>query len=186
MSRYYALNLDGTLRRLTPHSHDGNVADMDKEQMNLLVKGLKAAFTGEQLGEMIDQMSDGWYPGRTLETAIGAAYLTSDEVPEPVQVTQPVDLGQPYVRPSVVTPTVAHERAIISTTLQRMLGMMDGWIEGARDNHDGEGHRGEMIGEECWVQWHPADFRRMINDVARELGVAEFPALDPAKEDEVR
>jgi hypothetical protein len=67
-----------------------------------------------------------------------------------------------------------------------MLGMLDGWIEGARENHDAMGHKYENRGEECWTQFHPADIRNMINDVARELGLAEFPAPAKPKEDEVR
>jgi len=70
--------------------------------------------------------------------------------------------------------------------LARMLQMLDGWIEGVRENHDGCGHRGEIRGEECWTQFHPVDIRRMVNDVARELGVAEFPDPEKPKEDEVR
>ena len=67
-----------------------------------------------------------------------------------------------------------------------MLGALDGWIEGARANHDGLGHRGENVGEECWTQFHPNDIRNMVNDVNREMGMSEFAAPEVAKEDEVR
>jgi hypothetical protein len=67
-----------------------------------------------------------------------------------------------------------------------MLGALDGWIEGARSNHDGLGHRGEPMGSECWTQFHPSDIRRMVNDVAHELGMSEFADPEEATEDKVR
>jgi hypothetical protein len=70
--------------------------------------------------------------------------------------------------------------------LARMLSTLDGWIEGARENHDGMGHKFENRGSECWTQFHPVDIRRMVNDVARELGVAEFPEPEKPRESEVR
>jgi hypothetical protein len=80
----------------------------------------------------------------------------------------------------------ADKLAGAADALSRMLGVLDGWIEGARSNHDGMGHRGEPRGEECWTQYAPADIRRMINDAAREAGLSEFTAPTTLKEDEVR
>jgi hypothetical protein len=57
--------------------------------------------------------------------------------------------------------------------LKRLLDVLDGWIEGARSNHDALDHRGEPMGGECWTQFHPDDIRAMVNDAAREMGVAE-------------
>lgn len=61
--------------------------------------------------------------------------------------------------------------------------VLDDWIRGARENHEALGHRHENTGEECWRTFAPSDFRNMINDAARELGVDEFPAPEIAEED---
>lgn len=64
-----------------------------------------------------------------------------------------------------------------------LLVVLDGWIEGARSNHDALGHRGEPRGEECWRQFAPEDIRRMVNDACREVGISEFPYPKVPKED---
>lgn len=84
------------------------------------------------------------------------------------------------------TTPVTNQKLAVWGTLQSMLGALDGWIEGARDNHEGMGHRGENTGDECWRQFAPSDIRSMVNDVARELGVAEIPAPAEPVEDKVR
>lgn len=81
---------------------------------------------------------------------------------------------------------VTDKKALVSSVLYALLVNLDGWIEGARENHDALDHRGEPVGEECWTRWHPADVRSMINDVAREFAVGEFPRPEVAKEDAVR
>lgn len=73
-----------------------------------------------------------------------------------------------------------------SLALYSLLVNLDGWIDGARSNHDGFGHSSEAVGSECWTQYHPADIRTMVNDVARELGLGEFPKPSTPREDEVR
>lgn len=71
--------------------------------------------------------------------------------------------------------------------LVKLLGVLDGWIEGARANHDGFGHSTESWGEECWRQFAPSDIRRMVNDAAREVGLSvEFADPEVATEDRVR
>jgi hypothetical protein len=55
--------------------------------------------------------------------------------------------------------------------LERMLGVLDGWVQGGRENHDALGHRGEPVGEECWNRFAPDDIRNMINDAAAEIGL---------------
>jgi hypothetical protein len=71
--------------------------------------------------------------------------------------------------------------------LAKLLGVLDGWIEGARSNHDGLDHRGEPMGSECWTQFHPSDIRRMVNDAAREVGLSvEFADPEIPTEDKVR
>jgi len=67
--------------------------------------------------------------------------------------------------------------------LSVLLGVLDEWIDGAKGNHHGLDHQGERIGEECWRRFAPADFRRMINDAAREVGVKEWPKPEIAAED---
>lgn len=72
-------------------------------------------------------------------------------------------------------------------TLMTFLAVLDGWIDGARSNHDALGHRGEPMGSECWTQFHPSDIRRMVNDAAREVGLSvEFADPEVAEEDKVR
>jgi hypothetical protein len=97
---------------------------------------------------------------------------------------QELEPGRP--EPPFPGPEVSDRKALVSSVLYSMLVNLDGWIQGARENHDALDHRGESVGEECWTRWHPADFRSMINDVAREFGVSEFPRPEVAKEDAVR
>jgi hypothetical protein len=63
-----------------------------------------------------------------------------------------------------------------------VLQTLDGWIRGCKENHNATGHRNENTGEECWRTFSPGDFRNMINDAARELGLAEF--LDDTEPEE--
>jgi hypothetical protein len=65
--------------------------------------------------------------------------------------------------------------AAMSLALYAMLTTLDGWVDGARMNHDASGHRHENKGEECWRHFTPADVRVMVNDAAREVGISEFP-----------
>jgi hypothetical protein len=78
------------------------------------------------------------------------------------------------------------QRAAASLALYSLLVNLDGWIDGAKENHEALDHRNEGRGEECWTRWHPADFRSMVNDVACELGLSEFPKPSTPREDEVR
>lgn len=57
--------------------------------------------------------------------------------------------------------------------LKTMLATLDGWIEGARENHDAMQHRGESTGGECWQSFAPEDIRTMVNDAARQFGTRE-------------
>lgn len=52
--------------------------------------------------------------------------------------------------------------------LSAMLPMLDGWIEGARENHEAFDRRDAFD-----TSFEPDDIRCMVNDVARELGVPE-------------
>jgi len=67
--------------------------------------------------------------------------------------------------------------------LTAVLVSLDGWIEGAQENHEAMGHRHENRGEECWRSYAPGDIRNMVNDAAREVGVSEIPMPSARKED---
>ena len=71
-----------------------------------------------------------------------------------------------------------------SHALATMLGIVSGWVEGARSNHEASDHRGESSGSECWRSFTPQDIRAMINDAAREVGVTEWPAPTMPAEDQ--
>jgi len=62
--------------------------------------------------------------------------------------------------------------AAVVVALNAVLDSLDGWIAGARDNHEGMGHRGEM--DPCWEQFGPGDIRRMVADAAREIGLDTY------------
>ena len=68
--------------------------------------------------------------------------------------------------------------------LGKVLQVLDGWIEGAQEDHEASEHRDENRGEECWRSFAPSDIRNMINDAARELGMTEFPAPVEPREDQ--
>lgn len=67
--------------------------------------------------------------------------------------------------------------------LETVLEVLDGWIQGAKENHEAMEHRNERIGEECWHRFAPSDIRNMINDAAQELGLVEFPVPAHPQED---
>lgn len=91
----------------------------------------------------------------------------------------PVELARQYA-PPVTDET--DRKALVSSVLYAFLVNLDGWIEGARSNHDALGHRDEPMQDECWTRWHPADIRSMVSDVAHEFGVGEFPKPEHPKE----
>lgn len=68
--------------------------------------------------------------------------------------------------------------------LKAMLGQLDGWIQGCKENHQGMGHGSELVGGECWREFAPSDIRRMVNDAAREVGLDEFAEPEPGKAEE--
>jgi hypothetical protein len=53
------------------------------------------------------------------------------------------------------------------TALHAMLGVLDGWIDGAAEHHEQAAHRDS----DCCRDFAPADIRRMVNDAAAELRV---------------
>lgn len=60
------------------------------------------------------------------------------------------------------------ERRGARLALSAMSDVLDGWIEGAKANHEALGHRGET--DPCWERFGPEDIRRMIEDAANEVG----------------
>lgn len=85
--------------------------------------------------------------------------------------------------PRIRTADGTNEDAFKAMALYTMLTTLDGWIQGAIENHEALDHRNESTGEECWRSFAPADIRSMINDAARSLGLAEFPTPKVALED---
>lgn len=82
--------------------------------------------------------------------------------------------------------TTRDQRESASLALYTLLTVLDGWIDGAHDNHEALGHRGESTDRLCWTEFHPSDIRRMVNDAARELGLSEFPEPKTPREDTYR
>jgi hypothetical protein len=79
--------------------------------------------------------------------------------------------------------TTRDQRESASLALYTLLTVLDGWVDGAHDNHEALGHRDEIRGEECWTRFHPQDIRRMVNDAARDLGLSEFPEPEYPQEE---
>ncbi len=74
------------------------------------------------------------------------------------------------------------ERGGASIALREVLEALDAWVVGARENHEALGHSSEPYGEECWRSFAPSDFRRMVIDAAREIGLTDFELPpDPAE-----
>jgi hypothetical protein len=120
-----------------------------------------------------------------------AAYAAMGRTPEQIQALLPVILGEAATPQPAVEARPADRDDLPTTNrktgaldaLAAMRAALDGWIEGARSNHDAVGRRGESRGEECWRTFAPADIRAMINDACREMGVAEFQAPSHPIED---
>lgn len=72
------------------------------------------------------------------------------------------------------------DKATAFGALKAVLDVLDGWIDGARENHVEMGHRDENTGEECWREFHVDDIRRMVNDAARDLDLPRMPYEPPA------
>jgi hypothetical protein len=89
----------------------------------------------------------------------------------------PVPIGTPArARAAEVAADKRQALAIVRAVL-------DDWIRGAKENHEAMDHPRENRGSECWRTFAPSDFRNMINDAARELGVDEFPLPESPEED---
>lgn len=126
-------------------------------------------------------------PGRAAglgDTVIPAQYALTDLVPArildvPTRKDVPARPSEPPVARSMAEAVaMGHRQA-----LNALLGILDDWIAGARENHAATEHRYENVGEECWTRVHPADVRTMVNDACREMGIPIFsPPTAPPEE----
>ena len=126
------------------------------------------------LGEIRDALTGGGY-----------APMTRAERERYDAEHRPAPAAQPVVRtlePMSKASRAADQRA----ALQAVLDALDGWIEGCHENHQAMEHRNENRGEECWRSFAPSDFRNMVGDAARQLGVTLPVARRKPREDTVR
>lgn len=72
------------------------------------------------------------------------------------------------------------DKATAFEALKAVLTSLDGWIEGAQENHEAMQHRNENTGEECWRTFEAEDIRRMVNDAAADLDLPRMPYQPPA------
>jgi hypothetical protein len=100
----------------------------------------------------------------------------------PAQTSGRVDL-MPPVKAGAVRDS--QRSAWMREALGAVLEVLDDWIEGAWQNHGALDHRGESIGSECWRQFAPGDFRRMVEDAARQLHIEAPDMPVTPREDEV-
>jgi hypothetical protein len=86
------------------------------------------------------------------------------------------------VGPSPVVLSADLARRIVKraqhVALVAVLESLDGWIEGAKEDHEGMEHRDENRGEECWARFTSGDFRIMVNEAARVLDT-DLPWVPP-------
>lgn len=94
----------------------------------------------------------------------------------PVTVLVPAPVPAVPIKGSALVKVQRHALGVV-------LQALDGWVQGAKENHEAMGHRGENTGSECWRTFAPSDIRRIINDAATELGLAEFAAPTEPEED---
>jgi hypothetical protein len=133
---------------------------------------------------IIENEHDKQHPDRSLCGGVGAcsmmyaAHVLSEDMIEALDEWRgsiPFATGTLTWSPPAMADKSAELAAVKSSVLYALLVNLDGWIGTTRENHEAMGHRHESRGEECWRRFEPPDIRRMINDVAREVGVTEFP-----------
>ena len=109
--------------------------------------------------------------------------VTADLAPEAVALLTEIRDRLPSPQPAPAAVKASALAAAQRAALLAVLDALDGWIEGARENHGALEHRHENKGEECWRSFAPEDIRRMVNDAAREVGLKPFPYPNVPKED---
>jgi hypothetical protein len=98
--------------------------------------------------------------------ALGATPPPAPVEPETIVVPLGADLPELLAADDRLLDRIV-KRAIYEAG-KTMLGVLDSWIEGARENHEAAGRRGPFD-----EQFYPDDFRNMINDMCRKLGAPE-------------
>lgn len=139
----------------------------------------------------ITEKGGGWtlWAAETDDAAAPPLYTARSRTPEQIVSLLNLILNDTPA-PETIKATAAETPPAIfkpnaRLTLQAMLATLDGWIEGAYENHQAMAHRNENTGEECWRKFEPSDIRAMINDTAREFGVTEFVIDGIGTEDQV-
>jgi len=106
----------------------------------------------------------------TTQVSALAKQIAAAEPPEPD--TTAVIIGDNAYLDTLLAADVELARRIVRRAVydagKTMLGVLDGWIEGARQNWEAAGRRDPFD-----EQFYPDDFRNMINDMCRELGAPE-------------
>lgn len=82
----------------------------------------------------------------------------------------PAQVALQYVQVPDTGTREADKLAGVVKVLTAMREAVVAWTETGFENHQANDHRGEST--PCWEQFHADDVRTMINDVARQLGVA--------------
>ena len=125
--------------------------------------------------------------GAQYEGIMGALEKILDRMPVRDLPDEPVTIRRMDGSTTEVgTPARARAAEVAADKRQALAivrAVLDDWIRGAKENHEAMDHSRENRGSECWRTFAPSDFRNMINDAARELGVDEFPLPESPEED---
>lgn len=126
-------------------------------------------------------------PTFTVHHLDGSKTVTSKGPTGPVPAISRDLNGDIHFTPTATRPTLGVTRGEHQSgafqALVAVLRTLDDWIEQAKENHEALDHRNCRKGEECWRRYAPSDIRTMVNDVARDLGLAKFPAPATPEED---
>jgi hypothetical protein len=101
-----------------------------------------------------------------LERVTRAAYEAVEAAIEATRTPRAVDPTTEDDVPELVERIV---RRAQFEALRTVLDVLDGWIDGAAENHEAMSHRDN----DCCRDFAPADIRRMVNGAAAELRVPE-------------
>lgn len=130
------------------------------------------AARADDLNAIARQVSD-------LASAIAATPPPAAPAPDPheVHIGDDVDLADLTAAQGKLVQRVVRRAAY--DTGKTLLDVLDGWIEGGRENHEALEHRGES--DPCWETFHASDIRRMVNDAMRAMGAPEHPLTQPGE-----
>lgn len=124
-------------------------------------------------------------PGDDQAPIVMASGRSREQITAMLRVLfEEADAARVIPTPAPVVTVAADQLSIARRhALGTLRAHLDGWIQGAKENHEALDHRTENKGEECWRHFAPEDIRTMINDACRELGLLGFPAADVNVED---